>query len=370
MKTSKSTIRRCVVPLGLIAIIGLALSFGPTAEATVTLTGNARFVNNVFADSTSSVSSPGGGTLGALWDGNVATRAITTLTSGLNDTRSFQVNWASGVTLGTVFVYGVGQSTPPNWQAGNLQHAVSGGGYQSTGTADWSTGQEIFNYRLGNGAVPQSNVTSLQINITAPIYFSGGGATPYYGQLNELVGLPYVRQRIAPTGFGQSSSINGNTADKLYDSRGANAVYGAQAGWYSAAPGTDPNPWAYNTWLGTPKLLTDLLLNTGDQDSGTYQPNKYSIYTLKLGGDPTQLGDWNWQFSVDQIPATSQQVQLLSLPTPVMTEGVKAYIDSPRSGGAAFAELILLTTVPEPSTSMLLGLGGLFVWRRVRRNRK
>jgi hypothetical protein len=55
-------------------------------------------------------------------------------------------------------------------------------------------------------------------------------------------------------------------------------------------------------------------------------------------------------------------MQLLSLPSPVVTEGVKIYVDSPRNGGATVGELIAL--IPEPSAAMLFGLGGLALLRR------
>ena len=65
-----------------------------------------------------------------------------------------------------------------------------------------------------------------------------------------------------------------------------------------------------------------------------------------------------------QVGANDGEYVPIKFNTPVNTSSLEFDFTG---SGPGLREVIAFTTVPEPSSLFLLGLGGLFLWRRVRK---
>ena len=110
--------------------------------------------------------------------------------------------------------------------------------------------------------------------------------------------------------------------------------------------------------FGAAKLVSTLVLANFDSSGGPVDFNIYDDTHTLIGNVQMAGGAYGEYTPVDLV-------------TPVSTSSLTfEFSDVGGSGHSAMREIMVFSeVVPEPSTFALLGLGGLFLWRRVRKSR-
>ena len=154
--------------------------------------------------------------------------------------------------------------------------------------------------------------------------------------------------------FGPGDTIN----DNIWPS---NAFHSGRA---REASGDPTNLWI--TWGQDYEIDKIGLVHIVGAD---YRAVDYELQSLNSGGTPTVDGDWT---TIGSITGNTFQYPEYAI-GPVITSGIRLHITDPNSrmdgdGFVRFEEILVQgTAVPEPSTTALLGLGGLALILRRRK---
>ena len=154
-------------------------------------------------------------------------------------------------------------------------------------------------------------------------------------------------------------NADGVLNDGTWDFSGATVFHG---GTVRANSGDPTRIWI--TW-GQDYEIDKIGLVHGNT-SAIYYTVDYELQSLNSGGNPTVDGDWT---TIGSIAGNTILYPEYAI-DPVTTSGIRLYITDPESSQnyVRFSEILVQgTAVPEPTTTALLGLGGLALILRRRK---